>query len=106
MGSLWGAETHALATCSGHGAMHSATGIRVTQITWSRSLQAKHFENSIFAFGGSEGPRVRVGDGFQEKVALEQGQEGSQGWDKERGYSEKCTWPSLRRGGKKDTGLT
>lgn len=44
-----------------------------------------------------------MGDGFHEKVALEQGQEGGQGWDKERGYLEKCTRPSLRRGGRKDT---
>lgn len=92
---------HAVGTCV-HGARHSTTGIQVTQITWPRSSQAKHFENSVFAFGRSKRPRVGVGDGFREKVALEQGQEGSQGWDKERGYLEKCTWPSLRRGGKID----
>lgn len=76
---------HALGACCVHGTIQSTVEIQGTQITWPRSLQARHLENSVFAFGGSEGPRVGAGDGSHEKVALEQGQEGSQGWDKERG---------------------
>ena len=93
VGYLWGAEMHTLGTCCMHGTMHGTLRTQETQITWPRRLQAKHCENSLFASGGSEGPRVGVGDSFRAKVALGRGE----------GPLEKCVWPSLGRGGRKDT---
>lgn len=54
--------------------MHGTLRTQETQITWPRRLQAKHCENSLFASGGSEGPRVGVGDSFRAKVALGRGE--------------------------------
>lgn len=84
-----------------HGTAHGTMRTRVTQITWPRRLQAKCFGNSVFAFGESEGPRVRVGDGFHTKAASEQGQELKLGLGQGEGLLEKCMWPSLGRGGKR-----
>lgn len=89
VGYLWGAEMHPLGTCCMHGTLRT----QETQITWPRRSQAKHCENSLFASGGSEGPRVGVGDSFRAKVA----------WGRGEGLLEKCVRPSLGRGGRKDT---